>query len=85
MAYQIYITDYTEGNQAMVLALLRLKEEAGKLEPEEGPLLARLKSSAIDAFPEGPQRVPPRQRRIANGRSDSQNGAAGQPRTPEGL
>ena len=42
MAYQVYFADLTEENRSLVLALLRLKEESGKLEPGEEELLAKL-------------------------------------------
>lgn len=89
MAYQVYSADLTEENRALVLALLRLKEEAGKLEPGEDELLAKMRSDAA-LIPEAqsdlpasspsspPQRQGPRrsfQRRgPGNGRGQSNNG-----------
>lgn len=46
MAYQIYFADLTEENQALVLTLLRLKEESGRLEPGEEELLAKMREEA---------------------------------------
>ena len=46
MAYQIYFADLTEENRALVLTLLRLKEESGKLEPGEEELLAKMREEA---------------------------------------
>ena len=43
MAYQVYFADLTEENRALVLTLLRLKDEAGTLKPEEAELLLRLR------------------------------------------
>ena len=43
MAYQVYFADLTEENKALVLTLLRLKEESGRLEPGEEGLLAKLR------------------------------------------
>ena len=69
MAYQIYFADLTEQNQSLVLALLRLKEESGKLEPSEVELLAELREEAAllpqSAFAEAP---PPPVRQRQGGR-----------------
>ncbi|MBM3939897.1 MAG: hypothetical protein FJ318_03190 [SAR202 cluster bacterium] len=43
MAYQIYFADLRDENQALLLTLLRLKEEAGRLEPEEAALLSTMR------------------------------------------
>ena len=78
MAYQVYFADLTEENQALMLTILRLKEEGGRLEPGEAELLASLRGAgprASDAEPEPepepsqvPRRVGPR-RRSNNGRT----------------
>ena len=47
MAYQVYFADLTEENQALIFALLRLKEESGKLEPAEEELLAKIRQEAL--------------------------------------
>ena len=89
MAYQVYFGNLTEENQALVLTLLRLKEESGKLEPGEAELLTTLRGSAEPLPPppppppESPVRQPQRhgQRRpfprrgSGNGRGLSANGA----------
>ena len=65
MAYQIYFADLTEENRALVLTLLRLKEESGRLEPGEEELLAKMREEAAllprSAFPEVPSPLPQRQ------------------------
>ena len=62
MGYGVYITDYTEENCSMLLALLRIKEQEGKLTPEEGELLARIRNR--EAVLENDSPVPrPRRRR----------------------
>lgn len=67
MPYQIYFADLTEENQALILAVLKLKEESGKLEPEERELLAKLRADAAQlpqsAFAELPP-APSEQRQI---------------------
>jgi hypothetical protein len=45
MAYQVYFGDLTEENRALVLTLLRLKEEANALEEGEADLLYGLRGS----------------------------------------
>ncbi|MCH7655363.1 MAG: hypothetical protein IIC95_05170 [Chloroflexi bacterium] len=65
MSYQVYFADLDEENQALVLALLRLKEESGKLEPGEEELLAKLRAEAAllpqAAFAELPPPAPVQQ------------------------
>ena len=46
MPHQIYFADLTEENQALVLTVLRLKEESGRLEPGEEELLAKMREDA---------------------------------------
>ena len=45
MSYQVYFADLTEENKALTLTLLRLKEEAGTIEPDEAKLLEELRGS----------------------------------------
>ena len=90
MAYQVYFADLTEENRALVLTLLRLKEESGKLEPGEEELLAKLRAEAAllpqSEFAEAPPpQTPQRQgqrrsfprRGSGNGRGHQGNGDRG--------
>ena len=91
MSYQVYFADLTEENQALVLALLRLKEESGKLEPGEEELLAKLRAEAAllpqAAFTDLPPPAPAPQRQggrrsyprrgSGNGRGHQGNGDRG--------
>ncbi len=89
MAYQVYFADLTEENKALVLTLLRLKEESGRLEPGEEELLAKLREEAAllpqSAFAEVPAPPPQRQggrrsfprRGSGNGRGHQGNGDRG--------
>ncbi len=64
MSYQVYFGDLTEENQALVLTLLKLKEEAGQLEPGEAELLFSMRgTSAPSSYPplEDPDYRPTRQ------------------------
>ena len=67
MAYQIYFADLTEENRALVLTLLRLKEESGRLEHGEEKLLAKMREEAAllpqSEFSEVRELIPPHQRR----------------------
>jgi hypothetical protein len=72
MSYQVYFTDFTEENNSLVMAILRLKEEAGKLEPDEREMLNNVRGS-LPPMPE------PRQaRRATGGRRRSRNGHSDQ-------
>ena len=77
MAYQVYFADLTEENQALVLTLLRLKEESGRLEPGEEELLAKMREEAAllpqSAFADAPP--PPMPQRQGQRRSFSRRGA----------
>ena len=77
MAYQVYFADLTEENHSLVLALLRLKEESGKLEPSEVEFLAKLREEAAalpqSIFPEPPPQ--PVQQRQGQRRSFSRRGS----------
>ena len=46
MSYQVYFADLTEENRSLQLTLLRLKEEAGRLEPGEEEFLAKLRAES---------------------------------------
>ena len=77
MAYQVYFADLTEENRALILTLLRLKEESGRLEPGEEQLLAKMREEAAllpqSAFPDAPP--PPTQQRQGQRRSFSRRGS----------
>ncbi|MEK9659418.1 MAG: hypothetical protein VW450_05695, partial [Chloroflexota bacterium] len=45
MSYQVYFANLAEENAALTVALLRLKEETDKLEPDEAKLLYALRGS----------------------------------------
>ncbi len=45
MAYQVYFANLSEENKGLSLTLLRLKEEAGEIEPDEAKLLEELRGS----------------------------------------
>jgi hypothetical protein len=52
MAYQVYFGTLVEENQALILTLLKLKEEANTLEPNEAELLYSMRgSSTPSSFP----------------------------------
>ena len=87
MAYQVYFGDLTEENRALILTLLRLKEESGRLEPGEAELLTTMRGSAEPLPPPPPespvrpqpqprhgQRRPFPRRGSGNGRGLSANG-----------
>lgn len=74
MAYQVYFGDLTEENQAFVLTLLRLKEEAGTIEPNEAELLYTLRGSRTpSSYP--PPEEPFRQGRSSNNRRSNRRGS----------
>ncbi len=89
MAYQVYFADLTEENRALVLTLLRLKEESGRLEPGEEELLAKMREEAAllpqSEFADAPAPIPQRQgqrrsfsrRGSGNGRGHQGNGDRG--------
>ncbi|MDA1215356.1 MAG: hypothetical protein O2812_00590 [Chloroflexi bacterium] len=54
MSYQVYFTDFTEENNSLIIAILRLKEEAGKLEPEEIEMLTSVRGN-LPPMPEPQQ------------------------------
>ncbi len=43
MSYHVFFANLTEENRSLMLTLLRLKAEAGKIAPEEDALLSRLR------------------------------------------
>ncbi len=58
MSYQVYFADLAEENQGLTMALLRLKEEAGTIEPDEAKLLEELRGSPVpwpQSYQEDPQ------------------------------
>lgn len=80
MAYQVYFANLAEENKALSLALLRLKEEAGGIEPNEAKLLEELRGSPTP-WPQAPDEPPMRHygRNNRNNRSPRrgpQNGRA---------
>ena len=77
MSYQVYFADLAEENRALVLTLLKLKEEAGELEPDEAELLYKLRGSSTPT-PYPPMEEPPRQRPGGG----SSGGGGGGPRRP---
>ena len=78
MAYQIYFADLTEENRALVLTLLRLKEESERLEPGEEELLAKVREEAAQLpqskFSEVSEPSTQRQQRPSFSRRGSGNG-----------
>jgi len=73
MAYQVYFADLTEENRGLLLAVLKLKEEAGTLEPGEAPLLYGIRGS------ETPTPLPPEEQ---SPRPRQNNGGGGGRRGP---
>jgi hypothetical protein len=75
MAYQVYFADLTEENRGLVLAILKLKEEADTLEPGEADVLYELRGSRTPA-PIPPEESSPRQRNgnQGGGQGSSQGG-----------
>lgn len=55
MAYQVYFTDFTEENKSLIITILRLKEEAGTLEPAEKSMLEDARGSLPPLPDLGPQ------------------------------
>ena len=66
MAYQVYFADLTEENEGLLLAVLKLKEEAGTLEPDEAQLLYGIRGSETPT-PLPPEEQPQRQRQNSGG------------------
>ena len=69
MSYQVYFADLTEENKALILTLLRLKAESGRLEPEEREMLTRIRGSESRPAPDHvmPRRGSGGRRRASNG------------------
>ncbi len=70
MAYQVYFADLTEENQGLLLAVLKLKEEAGTLEPDEAQVLYAIRGSDTPT-PLPPEEQPQRHRQNNGGRRGS--------------
>ena len=79
MAYQVYFADLTEENRGLVLAILKLKEEADTLEPGEAELLYELRGSKTPA-PIPPEEQAPRGRNGNSTGNSSGNQGGGQRR-----
>ena len=71
MAYQLYFADLTEENRGLVLAILKLKEEADTLEPGEAEVLYELRGSTT------PAPIPPEENAQQRQRDGNQNGNQG--------
>lgn len=86
MAYQVYFGDLTEENQGLLLAVLKLKEEAGTLEPDEAQVLYAIRGSDTPT-PLPPEEQPQRHRQNSNGggrRGSSRRGPRNQPNNTNG-
>jgi hypothetical protein len=68
MAYQVYFAELAEENKALMLTILKLKEEADALEPGEAELLYTLRGSST------PTPLPPE---VHSSRQRTGGGAAG--------
>ena len=77
MAYQVYFGELAEENQALVLTILKLKEEAEALEPGEAELLYSLRGSWTPLVPP-PEEHAPRQRSGGGGGGRRGSGRRGQ-------
>jgi len=76
MAYQVYFGTLVEENQALILTLLKLKEEANTLEPNEAELLYSMRgSSTPSSFPQVEE--PGRQRLSGGGGGGSSSSGGG--------
>lgn len=78
MSYQVYFGDLTEENQALVLAVLKLKEEAGTLEEGETELLYGIRgSSTPTSYPqlEDASQQPRQHTRSGGRRSSTRRGS----------
>ena len=78
MAYQVYFGTLVEENQALILALLKLKEETNTLEPNEAEMLYALRGSSTPTFyPQVEENG--RQRASGNGGGGSGSGGGRRP------
>ena len=77
MAYQVYFSELAEENQALMLTILKLKEEADALEPGEAEILYALRGSASPTVLP-PEEHPPRQRPGGGGANRRGSGRRGQ-------
>ena len=85
MAYQVYFADLTEENHGMLLAILKLKEEAGTLDQDEAELLNSIRGSDTPtAVP--PEEQPQRHRPTSGGgrRGSSRRGPRNHPNSANG-
>ena len=81
MAYQVYFGDLAEENRGLLLAVLKLKEEAGTLEPDEAQVLYAIRGSDTPP-PLPPEEQPQRHRQNNSGRrGSSRRGPRNQPNT----
>ena len=64
MSYQVYFSEMKEANLSLTLAVLRLKEESGKLESGEKELLDQLRQG------EPPLTARQRRRKASNGHEE---------------
>ena len=73
MSYQVYFANLFEENRGLTMTLLRLKEEAGQIEPDEAKLLEELRGSPTPwpAIADEPQ---PRQHFNRGGRRGPRRG-----------
>lgn len=75
MAYQVYFGDLTEENQGLLLAVLKLKEEAGTLEKEEATVLYAIRGSETPT-PLPPEEQPQRHRQGGGGGGGGRRGSS---------
>ena len=86
MAYQVYFGDLTEENQGLLLAVLKLKEDAGTLEPDEAQVLYAIRGSDTPT-PLPPEEQPQRHRQNSSGggrRGSSRRGPRNQSNNTNG-
>ena len=79
MAYQVYFGELKEENQALMLTILKLKEEADALEPGEAEMLYALRGSSTPT-PLPPEEQSSRQRPGGGGggrRGSGRRGSSG--------
>jgi hypothetical protein len=74
MAYQVYFAELAEENKALMLTILKLKEESDALEPGEAELLYTLRGSSTPT-PLPPEEQPSRQRTGGGGGGVNRRGS----------
>jgi|SaaInl4_100m_RNA_FD_contig_31_2414976_length_541_multi_4_in_0_out_0_2 hypothetical protein len=74
MAYQVYFGELAEENQALLLAILKLKEESDSLEEGEAELLYGLRGSSTPT-PLPPEEQQSRQRAGGGGGGGNRRGS----------